>query len=88
MPRFFIQVTNGEFHSRDDGSEYTGAGDALALGVRSAVDIAADEIARGERSAAVVISIEQGDGSQVLRSVVVVSVSPLKIATREELSTS
>ena len=81
MPQLFIHVTDGKFRSRDDGGEYDNPATALALGVRSAVAIAAEEVARGERSSAVDICIEQKDGTLVLRSVVAVSVSPLTLAT-------
>lgn len=77
MTRLFINARNAEFHSRDDGAEYERPEDALAFGVKSAMDIVADEIGRGERSAAVEISVERHDGTELLRSVVAVSVSPL-----------
>lgn len=77
MPVLFVHTTNGEFHSRDDGAEYDRPEAALALGIRGAVALLADEVNHGERSAAVEISIEQADGTQVLRSVVALSVSPL-----------
>ncbi len=77
MPVLFVQTTNGEFHARDDGGEYDRPEAALAQGIRSAVALVADEVNRGERSAAVEVSIERPDGTQVLRSVVALSVSPL-----------
>ncbi len=80
MAQLFIHTTNGTFQSRDDGGEYDLPAVALALGVRSAVDIAAEEVVRGERSAAVEICIEEKNGTQVLRAVVAISVSHLKIA--------
>ena len=80
MPQLFIHVTNGKFRSRDEGADYDDPTAALALGVRSAFAIAAEEVARGERSAAVDICIEQEDGTLVLRSVVAVSISPLSLA--------
>ena len=80
MPKLFIHVTDGKFHSRDEGDDYDHPASALAFGVRGAVNIAAEEVARGEPNAAVVISIEQEDGTQVLCSVVAVSTSPLMTA--------
>ncbi len=80
MPRLFIHARNSEFASCDDGAEYDQPEVALALGVQSAISIIADEVNRGERSAAVEISIASEDGTQVLSSVVALSVSPL-IAT-------
>ena len=77
MPLLFIHATNSMFESRDEGAEYDLPEVAMALGVRSAITILADEIHQGERNAAVEISIEAEDGTQVLRSVVAVSVSPL-----------
>ena len=75
MPQFFIQATNSTFRSRDEGAEYDHPDVALALGIRGAVALVTDEIIRGERHAAVEISIENADGTQVLRSIVAVSVS-------------
>ena len=81
MTQLFIRVTNGKFHSRDEGDEYDNPAAALAFGVQSAVSIAAEEVVRGQCNAAVMISIEREDGAQVLCSVVAVSASPLMAAT-------
>ncbi len=80
MPQFFIQATNSEFRSRDDGAEYDHPDVAMASGIRSAIAFIADEVNRGRRSAAVEISIEGPNGVQVLRSVVAVSVSSMILA--------
>ena len=77
MPLLFIHATNADFRSRDDGTEYDGPEAALAIGVQSAVLMAADEIAQGRPSSAIEVSIEREDGSSILRSVVSISVSPL-----------
>ena len=77
MPQLFIHATNGQFRSCDEGAEYDRPEAALALGVQGAIAIIADEVKGGERSAAVEISIEGEDGTQLLRSVVAISVSPL-----------
>ena len=77
MPQFFIQATNSTFRSRDEGADYDHPDVALALGVRGAVALLTDEIIRGKRNAAVEISIEKADGTQVLRSIVAVSVSDM-----------
>ena len=81
MPLLFIQVTNSEFRSCDEGADYIRPEDALASGVRGAVALLADEINRGERSAAVELSVQHADGTQILRSIVAVSVSPLILTT-------
>ncbi len=77
MQTLFIHARNSTFHSRDEGAEYEHPETALALGVRSAIAMIADEINGGERSAAVEVSVERADGTQVLCSVVATSVSPL-----------
>ena len=77
MPLLFIHARNSEFSSCDEGAEYDHPEAALASGVRSAITIVADEVNRGGLSAAVEISIELEDGTQLLSSVVAVSVSPL-----------
>ncbi len=82
MPLLFIHARNSEFHSSDEGAEYDHPEAALASGVQSAVALIADEVNHGERSAAVEISVEREDGTQVLCSVVVVSVSPMMLATQ------
>ena len=80
MPLLFIKLRNAEYLARDEGYEYENAEAALAAGTRSAINMASDEIDRGSRSAAVMINVEQEDGTRLLSSVVSVSVSPL-IAT-------
>ena len=80
MPLLFIHARNSEFASCDDGAEYDHPEAALASGVKGAIAILADEVNQGERSAAIEISIASEDGTQVLSSVVALSVSPM-IAT-------
>lgn len=77
MPFLFIRTCNSDFGGIDDGAEYGSPEDALAMGVRSAVGLAADEINAGERTAAVDVCIEDRSGQTVLRTVVAISVSPL-----------
>jgi hypothetical protein len=77
MPRLFIRATDSRFHSSDEGAEYDLPEAALALGIQGAVAILSDEIKQGERNAAVEVSIEAEDGTQVLRSIVAISVSSL-----------
>lgn len=77
MPLLFIHITDSEFFSYDEGVEYDQPADALAAGVRGAVALLADEINQGDCSAAIEISVQLKDGTQLLRSVVSVSVSPL-----------
>lgn len=82
MPRLFIHVTNSRFHSFDEGAEYDLPETALALGVQGAVVILSDEVKQGERNAAVEVSIEAEDGTQVLRSIVAISVASLMLRNR------
>lgn len=77
MPFLFIRICNSTFGTVDDGAEYGSNEDALAVGVRSAVSVAADEINGGERTAAVDVHVEDRSGDAVLRTVVAISVSPL-----------
>ena len=77
MPLLFIHATNAEFDARDEGSEYDNPEAALEAGVRGALALATDEIVCGARNVAVEISVEQEDGTSMLRSVVTVTVSPL-----------
>ena len=77
MSLLFIHTQNSNFYASDDGAEYDRPEIALALGVKGAVAMVAEEVEQGERSAAVEISIEQADGTQLLRSVVALSVSSL-----------
>ncbi len=77
MPFLFVCARNTTVLSRDEGADYDRPEAALEVGIQGAVAMVADEIHRGLRSAAVEISIEQPDGTQVLRSVVAISVSPL-----------
>ena len=79
MTRLLIHATNSAFYACDDGAEYDRPEDALASGVRSAVALMADEINQGERSAAVEITVSLEDGTQMLRSIVALSVSPLML---------
>ena len=77
MPFLFITLRNSKYLARDDGNDYDTPEVALAFGARSAIDMASDEIERGNRNAAVMINVEQEDGTRLLSSVVSVSVSPL-----------
>ena len=77
MSLFFIRARNSKFCSRDEGAEYDRPEAALTSGVQSAITLMADEINQGEQSASVEISVEQEDGTQVLCSVVTISVSAL-----------
>ena len=77
MPLLFIHACDSGYHARDEGAEYDTSDAALAMGVKSAVAMATEEIGRGSSSAAVEVSVEQEDGTCLLRSVVAVSVSSL-----------
>ena len=81
MAVLFIHARNSTFHSCDEGNDYAAPEDALAFGVRSAVALVAEEIDRGERNAAVEISVVSSRGRQLLRSVVAISVSPLIVGS-------
>jgi hypothetical protein len=81
MPLFFIHAINSQFRSRDDGSDYDRAEDALIVGVRGAASLALDEIQQGRSNTAIEVRIEQEDGTTLLRSVVSLSVAPLSPAS-------
>ena len=80
MPHLFIHLRNSDYCARDEGAEFDTPEAALALGVQGALGVAADEIGRGSQNAAVLVNVEQEDGTRLLTSVVVVSVSPLTVA--------
>ena len=80
MPLFFIHARNSEFRARDDGAEHDTPEAALVVGIKSALAMVADEIGRGHRSAAVEVNVERENGTRLLSSVVVVSVSPLMVS--------
>ena len=77
MPLLFIHVRNSEYCARDDGTECDTPEAALAQGIKGALRIAADEIGQGRHNTAIVVNVEQEDGTRLLTSVVAVSVSPL-----------
>ena len=77
MPRFVIHTTNSSFASYDSGADYDRPEEAMAMGVRSALEIIADEVHEGKASTGVEIRVEQEDGTPVLRTVVALSVSSL-----------
>ena len=77
MLLLFIHAQDAAFHSCDEGAEYENPAVALALGIQGALAIVAEEINQGERNSAVEISIRRADGTQILRSMVALSVSPL-----------
>lgn len=84
MPLFFIHARNAQFQSQDEGAEYDHPQAALASGILGAMALITDEVNQGERSAAVEVSIQQKDGTEVLCSVVAVSVSPMMLTARPE----
>ena len=84
MPLLFIMLRNSEYLARDDGNDYDTAEAALAIGTRSAIDMASDEVVRGSHNAAVMINVEQEDGTRLLSSVVSVSISPLMATDPEK----
>ncbi|WP_458097838.1 DUF6894 family protein [Roseomonas sp. WA12] len=88
MPLLFIHAHDAEFASHDEGAEYDQPETAMAVGVDGAIAFLAGEISRGERNAAVEVSVERADGTQVLRSIVAVSVSPLLPMTRPPSSST
>lgn len=88
MTLLFIHARNAEICARDEGAEYDHSERALALAVQSAIGIAVDEIGRGERNAAVEVSVEREDGTVVHRSVVAISVSPLMAAEASPIESS
>jgi hypothetical protein len=82
MSLLFIHTHNSRFHACDDGSEYDQPEVALAMGLRSAIALVAEEVNQGKTSAAVEVSVKQADGIQLLRSVVAISVSSLMPISR------
>ena len=75
MPRFRIHLINSEFESFEEG-EYPSVDAAARSATGSAMQVAAESIATGEKTAAVEVRIEQ-DGRLIAHEVVNVSVSPL-----------
>ncbi|MGI4807120.1 MAG: hypothetical protein ACRYF2_03315 [Janthinobacterium lividum] len=82
MSLLFIHAQNSNFHACDDGAEYDQPEMALAMGLRSALALIAEEVNQGETSAAIEVSVERANGTQLLRSVVAISVSSLMPAPR------
>lgn len=79
MPFLFIHLRNSDYSARDEGAEFDTLETALAQGVQGALDIATNEIGRGRHNTAVVVNVEQEDGTRLLTSVVAVSVSALTV---------
>ena len=78
MPQLFIHTVSSTLACRDDGADYARPEDAMAVGVKSAIEIIEDEIVQeGRTSTAVEVCIEQEDGTVALRTVVAISVTPL-----------
>ncbi|MDX7953817.1 hypothetical protein P7D22_21880 [Lichenihabitans sp. Uapishka_5] len=77
MPMLFIHLRNSEYSARDEVAEFNTPEAARAVGVKGALSMATDEIGQGRRSTAVVVDVEQEDGTRLLTAVVAVSVSPL-----------
>lgn len=84
MATFFVRTDNASFQTKTEIAEVTDAAAALAVGVRGAIFMAADDISRGEPTAAVVIGVEDGLGAELLRSAVMVSVAPLTVRETEQ----
>lgn len=80
MPFLYIHIRNSAFCARDDGAQFDSPEAALALGVQGALDMVAGEIDQGRQSAAIVVNIEEEDGTRLLSSVVAVSVSSLIVS--------
>lgn len=82
MPQFTIRTTNSSLYTEGE-TEQPDAEAALAMGVRGAVMIAADEVFGGTKAVVVELQVEDADGAVVLRSAVSMSVAPL--ATGEQI---
>ena len=80
MPFLFIHLRNSDYCARDEGAEFDTPEAALAHGVQGALDIATHEIGQGRHSTAVVVNVEEENGTRLFMSVVAVSVSALTIA--------
>lgn len=78
MANFFVLTDNASFQTKTEVTDLVDTAEsALAIGVRGALTIAGDDVANGERSSAVIVSVQDGVGAELLRSVVTVSVAPL-----------
>lgn len=79
MPFLFIHLRNSDYCARDEGAEFDTPEAALAHGVQGALDIATHEVGQGRHSTAVVVNVEEEDGTRLLTSVVALSVSSLMV---------
>ena len=79
MPFLFIHVRNSDYCARDDGAEFDTPEAALALGVQGALAMASNEIGQGRHSTAIMVNVEQEDGTRLFTSVVAISVSSLMV---------
>lgn len=77
MPLLVICLRNAQFVARDEGREFVDPHAAMAAGLSSAATVAANEIIAGRSSTAIVVTIEQEDGTPLLDSVLALSVSSL-----------
>jgi hypothetical protein len=77
MSALFIHVHDSKRHSCDEGDEYDNPQAALAIGVRGAIAILSEEIVSGKTNSAAEVSVRLANGSQILRSIVALSVSCL-----------
>lgn len=77
MPIFYIHATNSSFRSSAPAANYDTADAALKVGIKSALDIATEEVRDGMPNPIVEVCIADLDNVVVLRSAVSVSVSRL-----------
>ena len=79
MQRYRVHMINSEFSSAEDGN-YASVEAALQSGLRAAVGVVCDQVARGDTNSAIEIRVEEKD-QVVARRVIAFSVSDL--ATEE-----
>jgi len=77
MPRFSIRLTNSEFQSQDDPSDYASLEHAVQTALGSAVDIARDLVnEEGERSVTIAASVLDDDKVVARRIVTISAILP------------
>lgn len=74
---FTISTVNSVYAAQTVVTHIGSAADALAFGIRGAVIIAADELEHGASACAIVVSVQDENQTELLRSAVSLSVSPL-----------
>ena len=77
MPRYSIRLTNSEFQSQDDGSNYANLDEAVEAALGAAVDIVRDLVGEaGESSVTVEASVLEGDQVVARRIITISAILP------------